>query len=116
PVALIKEDVDTDTWNEVGVRSWYGNHVRGSGECVWRRGIFRRRWTVSNRRWGLSRRRWAISGTGDLVSLRIHALLIGDVIAPLELILGRGGRTARDRSSGEEARPRADCRTGARMA
>ena len=51
--------------------------------------------------------------TGDLVSLGIHALLIGHVVAPLERILRRSGRTARDSGSGEEAGPRADCGAGA---
>ena len=86
-----------------------------------------RRWPIVRRRWPIVRRWWPISGwwrpigsrrpgTGYLVSLRIHALLIGHVVAPLEGILGRSGRTARDSGSCEEARPRTDCGAGAGMA
>jgi hypothetical protein len=39
-------------------------------------------------------------------------LLIRNVVAPLERILGRSGRIARDSRSAEEAGPRADCSAG----
>src|SRR5512135_2425438 len=52
--------------------------------------------------------------TGDLVSLRIHALLIGNVVAPLELILRGSARVTSHGGSAEETDSATDCSTGTR--
>jgi len=46
---------------------------------------------------------------GDLIPPRIHALLIGDVVARLELILGGSARVAPHGGSADETGSAADC-------
>jgi hypothetical protein len=91
------------------VRGW-----RRTIAGLWRP-IGRRRRSVAGWRWRrpIGARR---PDAGDLVSPRIHALPIGNVVTPLELIPGRSGRTARDSGSGEEAGACADCGSGACVA
>jgi hypothetical protein len=92
----------------------------------------RRRWRISRggrrdgprclRRVGRRRRGWRQSSprgapeTWDLVSLRIHALLVGVIVSPLDCRPGRIGRLGRHGCAEKETAQGSDGRTGARLA
>ena len=81
----------------------------------WRPLLICRRWwrplLICRRR----RRRIVSPCAGDHVPLRVHALLIGNVVAPLERIPGICALVAPDSGPGEEAGRTADCCTGTRV-
>jgi hypothetical protein len=51
--------------------------------------------------------------TRDLISFSIHALLIGDVVSPLDFPPGRIGRAACHGGAAKETTPGTDCGTSA---
>jgi len=68
------------------------------------------------RRWRHIDWRPAVYDSGDLISLRIHALLIGDVVTSLELIRRVTSLITCHRGSAKKAGSGTDCRTSAGIA